>query len=181
MANNCMYDLKVAGKKEDVEEFISELRYEAPRSFARIFSAESLDFGTLSDGRYYAYIGGDCAWSVYSCMFRGDIGTYASKDNELLDLAEESARLNLDVEIYSTETGIGFSEHYHYDCGEEIANEECDYHEYYYAPEAYESFDEFKKCYDIPETITEDDLENECYITGGFNYNFEIDGLLLPA
>lgn len=78
---------------------------------------------------------GDCAWSVYSCMCEGGIGTYCKpgeeqKDKEgrfLTTIANLSALLNLEIEIVSDEPGMAFSEHYYYKNGEEIVGDCIDY------------------------------------------------------
>lgn len=101
-----------------------------PRHMFRVFEAyvdRSVDEPNAS------YISGYCAWSVYSCMFKGDYTYYNDflKDygNRYIGfmgttLPDESRRLNLKVEVYSEESGCAFMEHFLIDNGE-ILIEDC--------------------------------------------------------
>lgn len=83
----------------------------------------------------FVYICGDCAWSVHSCMRRG-LGTYAKDDDEhSTSLAEQSELLNLEIEVFSSEPGVGFQEHYLYKNGEETIDDVEDYTETYFENE----------------------------------------------
>jgi len=81
-------------------------------------------------------IDGYCAWSVYSCMFKGDgIGTYMGdatygrKTDKAISIDEASKQLGLQIEIFSEEPGMCFSEHYYIDNGEIVCKEETQYTE----------------------------------------------------
>ena len=128
MANNCIYMMHVKGKKESIDEFFTELRdYERVPHFWRVFSAELTDLEECADGTCIAEIIGDCAWSVDCCMLDG-FGTYANDCPQgSTSLKKESERLQLEIEVFSEESGLEFQEHYHYAYGKEIANEsiEC--------------------------------------------------------
>lgn len=161
MPNYCSYSMQVTGKEEDVDFFIEELKTdyyydkehncqgvkEGMRHFCRVFDADVLAAGvnseTLEDGKEIylkkAVLTGNCAWSITSCMMNeGRFGYYQSlketygNKSKATTLAFESKRLNLIVEIYSEETGVGFSEHILYVNGEEIENECVDYYEIWY-------------------------------------------------
>lgn len=105
-------------------------RFTGPRHMFRVFEAyvdRSVDEPNAS------YISGYCAWSVYSCMFKGDYTYYNDflKDygNRYIGfmgttLPDESRRLNLKVEVYSEESGCAFMEHFLIDNGE-ILIEDC--------------------------------------------------------
>ena len=90
------------------------------------------------------------------------------------NLRNETARLSLEVEIYSTETGEQFAEHYHFKSGEELASEKRDYRECFWDREAHPTFEEFKAVNDISDGVTEDDLDDECYYEGGFDVVFSV-------
>ena len=172
MANICCFNMKIAGEKKNVLEFVSILQYEHPeeRCFARIDEATVFDEYKLPDGRYVAHVEGSCAWSVHTCMREGK-GTYfeSSHDSKLSTLTGETKRLCLDVEIYSTETGIGFAEHYRYVNGDCLIDEETEYNEYWYFPDEWPSFEAFCKEYNIPEDSDEDE---QVFRVGGFPEKF---------
>ena len=169
MANNCFYTMRVKGKKENVMEFHKRMEdYDAPNHLFRMFSADITDEWENNDDTVTIEVLGDCAWSIESCC-------RASGYSGGTDLfAVNSKELGLVIECYSDECGIGFQEHYLYDHGECLADECVDWCEYYYEEDKYESFEEFKKEYNLPEDATEDDLnDNGCYEVGGFPYYCE--------
>lgn len=179
MANNCGYNMKVVGDSEaNVNEFCQILSYQHPddRYFSRIFEAYVYRTEHINN-QYIAYISGDCAWSVYSCMCAGPFTYYTDRDIDNLsvtNLALETKRLHLVVEIYSEEPGVGFAEHIIYDNGEEIEMEERDFSEYWL--DDFESAEEFEDEYDL--TLTPQQKEHllkEGYITiGGYDEVFTI-------
>lgn len=191
MANNCFYNMRIKGAEKDVKEFIDILTYKHPDKlhFARIFSAEIVQTDSR-DNLYIADICGDCAWSVYSCMCTGPMSYYMSHhkaDSTLSNISIESKRLHLDIEIYSTEIGMGFAEHYLIKQGNTEIDEEVKYNEYYYddidpfmtthdAPEEeIKRFNEWKKEYNLPKNLTLDDLdEDNCICIGGFDIVYHI-------
>lgn len=131
MANNCYYEMKVKGNKEDCNRLFKILNYEDNEYYlARIFSVDIID---EEDDRIT--LCGDCAWSVYTCMCEGSVGTYKKFDEEVRDdkgrlmttIAYLSDILNLEIEVISDEPGMGFSEHLCYKNGEEIVNDCEDY------------------------------------------------------
>ena len=103
MANNCLYDMRVKGKKKDVLEFIDILNYKSKICFYRIFSAYQDSEYEYDGDKCAVQITGDCAWSVWLCMFSGD-GTYFGEDatkpkkDGTSNILIESKRLNLKIE-----------------------------------------------------------------------------------
>ena len=127
MANICEFDMMVRGKPEGVDTFYRYLTdYDnSPKYFARIFSAEIDSESVSVEGIKSAKIFGECAWSVYSCMCDGNFTYYNdSTDQKLTCLRWVTKELNLEVEIRSTESGMGFWEHIHYKDGECLC-EDC--------------------------------------------------------
>ena len=181
MANNCMYSMLIVGEKENVNEFEQMMQYSHPQNicFARIFEAYESRRFLLKDGRTAVQLDGDCAWSVFSCMMEG-YGTYYSdhKDNsdtKLTTLTHEGERLRLDIEIFSEEPGIGFTEHYRIINGQIIVYDCLDYEECWYDEDEFDSFEDFKKEYNIPDNITEDDLdEGGFYAKGQLDWTFAL-------
>lgn len=126
MANNCFYQMRIAGKKESVEQLIAMLSGEAPASLGRVFSADMEEpFTPYPSNRSigYADISGDCAWSIKEAML--------SPKNPSVTLATEAKRLGLAVEAYSSEPANCFQEHVLIDKGDILTFDRVDYHEYY--------------------------------------------------
>jgi len=117
MANNCCYSMKIVGTKGNCERFVRKLKsYEEPNHFWRIFEAGVYNCDG-DDDNYEMYICGDCAWSLETCC-------RASGYSHGIDLFEVNTReLELKLEAWSEESGIGFQEHYIYDNGECLADE----------------------------------------------------------
>ena len=153
MANECNFSMKVKGEKRNILTFINELTpsydYESdpiikeggPRHFTRIFNIEIDNESELEnckdDDITSVIIDGTCAWSVWSCMCKGPHTYYSSLKRDYGDkcvatnLEDETRLLNLEVEIFSDECGLCFQEHFLYNKGECIIEEERDYEEYY--------------------------------------------------
>lgn len=73
------------------------------------------------------------------------------------------------MEAYSSEPGIGFQEHYIYEYGKCLASECVKYEELYYDKDIYKSFEEFKKEFNLPAGLKEDDLDDGSWFAkGGF-------------
>lgn len=143
MSNYCEYCMRVKGLSKNVDSFVKLMQAdydEVPRHFWRIFSADVYD-ESESDGTKTVDICGDCAWSVYACMCEGD-HTYSKDNSEAsTSLREQSELLQLTIEVFSSEPGIGFQEHYLYKNGKELVKDCVDYSETYF-----ENEDEFNAC-----------------------------------
>ena len=161
MANECYFEMNVAGYRDNVDAFISileESNYDNIH-LARIF--ESYVYDVVDVGLWRkASIWGYCAWSVYSCMINGLYSYYHSDLNyhiqQLLDhketkftttnLIELSDKLKLTIEVYSQEPGIGFYELYKIlPGGKLIVNHEGKYQEVYIGD--CETYEELKDWY----------------------------------
>ncbi len=169
MPNYCYYEMKVKGRKEDCYKWLSKMRsYDEENHFYRIFDADITDeCGTDND--YSIIISGDCAWSLETCCrssgYSGGIDLFA----------ENSKVLNIIMEAYSQEPGCCFQEHYIYNRGRCCSDECEDWSEYYWDRDEC-SFEDYKKDYDVPDSITESDFDDEGYYhEGGFGeWNFVI-------
>ena len=172
MANNCYFEMQVTGKKSDIEEFAKVLnaKYDAPvLHFGRVFSCEQTDIKETSVKDVYSvFFCGDCAWSVYTCMCDGE-HTY-NNDNQSKNgttLKKQSKEKNLVIEVYSSEPGIGFQEHYLFAFGDTLIFDEEDYACYDFSN--YDSLEGFNK--DNGTSFTEDNtrFDDDGYlIAGGF-------------
>lgn len=101
MANNCLFDIKITGEFFDVKELCEMI---SEHQLGRVFSFDlTTDIERTSVENIYSVLGcGDCAWSVLCAM---------RKDYCFPSLESESERLNLVIELFSAEPGIGFQEH----------------------------------------------------------------------
>ena len=178
MPNYCNYSMEISGKPADVDEFVkiiqADYKYKdgicnVERHLWRVFSADAYD-EKISNGIKTTCVSGDCAWSVSSCMTgEGYQADYPDRNGTTLQ--EESKRLNLAIEVYSEEPGVGFMEHYLYIDGEEIYNECVDWNEYW--PDDFDSVEEMnEECgtnFTLEEFESGDRLE-----TGGFDWDFGV-------
>lgn len=162
MANNCFYQMKIAGTKKNCQKWLDRMNdYEEDNHFWRIFNAEIIN-ESGDDDDYEMEISGDCAWSLESCC-------RASGYSDGVDLFRVNTQdLDITMEAYSKEPGLEFSEHYIYEKGVCIADECVPYREYYWDTDEYPTYEEYKKEYrDAPdeETIIENDY---WWSRGGF-------------
>lgn len=147
MPNICIGTVKVRGYKDNVEEFTriiqSNYDYSKPDldfhkpHFWRIFEAYIASYetyGLLAVAEYDI----SCAWSVAVCMLPGKFSYYADTKDGIngvktygTHLLEIGKKLNLDVEIFSSEPGMGFQEHYRIQSGIMCEDECTEYHELY--------------------------------------------------
>lgn len=148
MPNYCNYGMKIKGQKENVEKLVSYLKADyyykedgtvecsADKHFFRIFEVEethSENEGDLYSSMVYGY----CAWSVYSCMMQGEhtyYNRFKEKDKKEFygtHMVEATNELDLEVEIFSEESGMGFMEHYIIDKGKVLVDDCVDWRELY--------------------------------------------------
>lgn len=167
MPNYCYYEMKVIGSDDAIDELISMMKYSHPtHHFYRAFEAD-----VYERGENYAFISGDVAWSINCAMFCY-IGYCNGTDKQFDFISNVSERLQLEIEIFSSEPGIGFQEHYLIRCGEMIIDDCKDYSEYYFDEYYYKGNTYEDKFADFIEKsglkISPDDLdENGYYHYGG--------------
>ncbi len=195
MANDCYFEMNVAGYRDNVNAFISileESNYDNIH-LARIF--ESNVYNVIDVGLWRkASICGSCAWSVYTCMLN-DLYSYYNSDlnyhmKRLLDhketkftttnLIELSDKLKLTIEVYSQEPGMCFYELYKIlPGGKLIVNHEGKYEEVYI--DDCETYEELKDWYynsDPPideekfKQLKQDRVEN--YVVTDYEYECTI-------
>ena len=187
MPNYCSYSMKVKGTPENVQEFVNiiqvnylyqedgtcvDFKTKEPieRHLWRVFEADIFDDEIIDDIRSVT-ITGCCAWSVYSCMCAGR-STYQN-DNPNKNgttLENESARLNLSIEVFSEEPGCCFMEHYVYVNGKEIIGDCVDWNEYYVGD--FETVEELNAEYNT--NFTQEEFESDEYLhIGGMEWIFD--------
>lgn len=125
MPNICNFDMKVSGKKKDIERLYKMLNYDESEKyrFYRVFECfytYEEDLEDVSDDECVStFISGECAWSVKNCMLAESSDEY----EHLTSIDKVSKELDLLIEIVSEERGFNFTEHYVIDNGEILINE----------------------------------------------------------
>ena len=133
MPNWCAFEMKVIGNTDAINELVSILTYQHPScQFYRVASAS-----VYEAEEDYACICGDAAWSVRSSMMNHS-GKYDCSKKEFMLISTVSERLQLEIEIFSDEPGVGFQEHYLFRNGEIIINDCVDTMSVYFDEDAYE-------------------------------------------
>lgn len=115
MADNCPYTMKVYGKKENIEEFVRLLCWEAEfeeNGLGKTYSVLPVESEMINEEVFMMIISGDCAWSVNSAMM-----------DRKISLESETRRLGLFLEVFSEEYGYQFQEHLLINKGDVILNE----------------------------------------------------------
>lgn len=168
MANNCFYDMRITGKKKNVEEMIQiiqgvgEFKHD---SIGRVFDCCIVDDYSLESAKNDDIVSidvcGDCAWSIESSMLV----------NDRRNLLTETKRLNLIIEAYSSEPGCQFQEHVLINRGEVVIDASVDYKEYWV--QEFDTIAEFNEEYGT--NFTEDMVnENGDVCIGGFGDEYGV-------
>lgn len=168
MANNCWYQMRIAGQKESVDQFIDMLSGKGPVHLGRVFSAYTDEPFTPYPGNRgigYADVSGDCTWSIKESMLPGY--------NPSITLATEAKRLGLVVEAYSSEPGNQFQEHVLINKGDILTFDCVDYQEHYVEDMSEKELAELCE----ERGLTKEELlslvnDNGDYTVGGFGDDF---------
>jgi len=120
------------------------------------------------DSNITLYLSGYCAWSVYSSMMEGPFTYYTDNHADMmkargedlsLTLPQACKKLSVEVELFSNEPGMCFSEHYHIGSDGKIKlEEETEYIEFYI--EEYHSYDDYVKSIDGEIPITKEEFDD---------------------
>ena len=141
MPNYCDGYIRVRGYKDNVDEFIKILQADYnymngkeycshSAHFYRVFKAEPMIQQMVVGVIKYAEIYVKVAWSIWCCMFPGPLCYYTDNEGACKygsHIIKESQRLQLNIEIWSYEPGVGFQEHYRLNSGVLCINEEYRY------------------------------------------------------
>lgn len=161
MASCCNYCMRVTGNKDECNEFYKILNNEGKRYFDRVYKAIIQSEG-YRHGCYYMEISGGCAWSVNTSMDGGN-----GSPNQFTTLEQESRRLNLMIEVFSTEPGEELAEHILYVDGDLIEDECVEYSEFYWDQCDYPTIEELNAAYGT--SYAEEDFDSDGYhVEGGF-------------
>lgn len=197
MPNICFGYITAVGRKDCLEELAnilsahydySDMTFSHKPHMFRIFDSCQGEYDQLDGLQYAVDFMIECAWSLSSCMFNDHEYSYYQtikdtyKENFFgTTITEIAKRLNLQVEMYSEEGGMGFSEHYIIDNYGNILENECyDYFEEYI--EDCDSYEEYvDDCYNEPR-VTEEEFntaknnKESCVIKRGC----DIDEIHIP-
>ena len=127
--------------------------------FFRVFDCYDSPIEVEPDNTYIAYISGDCAWSVSSCMcedgYYSEIKAKYPSKFKGITLKEASEILHCEIEVYSYEPGMEFAEHYYYRYGETIFERTTDYQDIWFGD--YDTKEEAEE--DLGIEITDDEWD----------------------
>lgn len=168
MPNLCTGFMNIRGYAPNVDEFIAILQanYSYNKSdedwtycadsknfshiphFFRVFQA--IPFNEVWHSGIYKCVSIDLevAWSIYCCMFSGPLTYYNDFQRNHYNqhfashILAESKRLQLEIEIWSYEPGMGFQEHYKVCSGVLVKNECFNFSGVWL--EDYANYEEFK-------------------------------------
>lgn len=163
MANLCDFFMKIRGTEADCRKWLEQMKdHQSEKHFYRmddIYVSEAE--GTEKE--YHMVLHGLCAWSLETCC---RVSGYA-KGTDLF--AVHTAELNILMEAWGEETGMGFQEHYIYKKGECILEECKDYEEFFWDRKEYPTYAELKK--EIPDAPDESAFVEDVAGVGGIeNY-----------
>jgi len=141
MANDCNYEMKIKGSKNAIKRVIDCLKadynYEkgkpTHKHFFRVFDVDDESVIVKnSDGTYSAYVWGVCAWSVRTCMAATDRASYygmVKRDypDIFMGTTLQEQSKNCEIEVFSEEWGMCFSEHYLYKNGKCLIDDCVDF------------------------------------------------------
>lgn len=127
MANTCFYEIKVTGRKNDVDRVFEVLRNENNQERLirqDLVSMDDVDRVDIENNKIISREGyGECAWSLACslCIDECQEGT--------INLQQLSRKYNVVIEAMSEECGMEFCEHYLFDKGDTVMDETYDYQE----------------------------------------------------
>lgn len=136
MPNYCDYEMRIKGSKKAIERVLACLNADynygegkpAHKHFFRVFQAEKpYEIEDNGDGTYTQQVYGYCAWSVSSCMLEGPFTYFSQVKKDYPDIFMGTTLLeqskDCEIEVFSEEPGMGFSEHYIFKNGECICDD----------------------------------------------------------
>lgn len=164
MPNWADFSMRIRGTKDNCEKFKDILFHENDKLyFHRTFPYDKYTEGAIYSD-YFMEFCGECAWSFICSM--GESQTY-SDGTHSSTVCEISKLLNLSVEIYTTETGWHFSEHYFYKNGDELIADCVDYQELWWDEDEHPTLEDFNAAMGTNFTL-EDFHGNDYVVVGGF-------------
>ncbi len=180
MANLCSFVMRVRGDHNNIEKF-----YNAMCQNGNVYMGRGADAEIKYEDDNVAEISGCCKWSISSALIRNAISMRTEPDKwyfgpdfnfsktQFVTLVEACRRWNVDMEVYSEESGCHFQEHYMVVDGELVIDECVEWNEYYI--DDFDTKEEAERVLEI-EITDEEWYSKDSFISrGGFGeWNFEI-------
>ena len=180
MANICYFVMRVRGEHENIEKF-----YNAMSQKGNVWMGRGAEAEISYEDDNVAEINGWCKWSVESALIDNAIsmrtepnmwafgGDFNSHTTQFVTLVEACKIWDLDMEVYSEESGCCFQEHLMVVDGELVIDECVEWNEY--CIDDYDTKEEAEKELEI-EITDEEWNSGEPFISrDGFGeWNFEI-------
>lgn len=175
MANNCALDMRIAGREDAVQEFLQAMKWQGrfeKNGLGRIFSFDldpSLtEHGPEGSGLINVMGFGDVAWSFKEAVL----------DWHGLSFLEETKRLGLVVEAFTSDPAEQFQEHIFIDKGRLVTNDRVHYEEYVIDGATEEYIQEVMEQTGLSrEELTNNQNHNGEYTIGGFENYCDFDDL----
>ena len=165
MANQCEFKLKATGFIKDINNLLPKLKqYKAVDIIEEDIEEHDNRYSSLT-------IIGYCDWSVYSSLINGPY-----IQNSLLPDCKNHSVV---MEVYSSEPGIGFQEHYIINNGELVLDDLVDYREidvkdYLDNPSEYEDiFEELDVTHEDVLEFIKANKDEEWLAIGGYEQEFK--------
>lgn len=183
MANLCDFEMRVKGRNINMKKFMDALTQKNNIYIGRGADA-CIDYDDEEDEseENTATVSGYCKWSIWSSLIDNAVSMrktpkawYHEKGEEnltFITLIEASTIYDLDIEVFSSEPGVGFEEHYYIEKGNMINDECVDYTEIYVGE--FETKEEAEEEYEIKIPDEEWDNADDYIKRGGFNWDFKI-------
>lgn len=140
MANICGFSMRVRGKRDDIEKFHNAMQQKGNVYMGRGSDAD-IEYED-EDDYSIGWIQGWCKWSVQSAMIDNAIsmrtepniwyfGDDVDKSKiEFITLIEACRKYNVDMEVFSEESGCCFQEHIMVINGDVVIDECVEWNEY---------------------------------------------------
>ena len=176
MANWCSFTMMLVGAPQQVELLTNQLAEAMENGsspfhgYVVVYSVDRSSYPERSNGDKQVCITGSALHSCYAVFVEPDSVDTASEADMGTSLITYARELGISAEIFSREPAFCFAEHIVI-TPDTCTNEERSYEELTFIKDngEYESFDEFKQKYDLPDSLSENDLEDGIYIEGGFD------------
>jgi len=136
MPNYCDYEMKIRSSDKNIIKNVLEcLKADynygegkpAHKHLQRVFEANADEVHDNGDGTFTQFVSGYCAWSLYVCMCEGELTYYDLLKTDHPDIFMGTTLKELskgcEIEAFSEETGMAFSEHLLYKDGECVTND----------------------------------------------------------
>ena len=197
MANLCDFEMVIKGERKNIDLFLDALQQKGNVYIGRGVRPDVIDFYD-DEELPYAVLMGFCKWSIGSCLINNAISmreepkiwAFDTEDEsgnvifkhadeigvEFVTLEEACEKFNVTVEIFSSEPGCCFAEHYIVTPNGTEVSEEREYHEYPIGEckRNNMSREDAEKEFGITISIKDWEAPGEYLLVGGFKAEYSI-------